>query len=215
MLYFTRRHRKSVNEIHGNVYENVDKKAHGAYDRDLRMSISRAETGYREKDLEIAIALGAGFSSKEEAAQAAGVDRSTIYSRLATNKDFIERWAAFTRSVLAQRIAAASEKLKAKYERMYEKAVDVVDETLDDREDPRLRFQAATRVIDEVKGRPVQRVETTLESTHTERHEIVGLPADVLRSLVGAIRGGQALLTGGPVEEAEVIEVEPIPTDVE
>ncbi|MGN6186861.1 MAG: hypothetical protein ACTHQM_24770 [Thermoanaerobaculia bacterium] len=178
------------------------------------MTIARTETGFRELDMKIAICLGAGLSG-EETAGAAGCNRSTVYDRKNANGDFIEAWAAFTKRILGQKITSAAERIKAKYEEMYEKAVSVVDQTMDDTDDKRLRFQAATRVIDEVKGRPTQRIETRSEQTVTQRVEVVQFPSDELRFLLGAIRSSRAILTGNPPIDEEVITVETLPVDGE
>lgn len=172
-------------------------------------TISRAETGYNERDFRIGVALGLEMT-KEEAAAFAGVDRSTVYSRLGTNKDFIGFVASTVKAAAASSIATTTAQIKKKYEAMYEKAVGVVEKTIgafDD--DPRLAYTAADKWIDRNDGRPTQRIEQKTESSHVERLEVVGFPADVLRYIVGAVSGTSKLLTGGippeEIPEAEIV----------
>lgn len=164
-------------------------------------SISKAETGYRESDFKIAVALGAGMTN-EEAAEFAECSRSTVFDRKAgANKSFIEFVMNTVKAATAASLAASTARIKRKYEDMHQKALANLDEFLVD-EDSRLRFQATTRVLDSVEGKPVQRIEAKNETSQVVRHEIVALPSDELQFLIGAIRGTRTVLTGEPPLDA-------------
>lgn len=176
-------------------------------------TISRSETGYRELDFKIAAALGAGMT-KEAAAEFAGCNRTTVYDRLATNGEFMEFASATVRSATAASLAIATEKIKRRFEGMYDKAVGIVEKTMDVFEDdPRLAYQAADKVIDRVAGQPTKRIEQKSTSEHLEVHAVVPIPADVFRGLIDDIRGTQRVIADpsleGPIEdipEADIVE---------
>lgn len=168
-------------------------------------SISKAETGYRDSDFKIAVALGAGMTN-EEAAEFAECSRSTVFDRKAgANRAFIEfvtnTVKAAVAASVAQSVAKATERIKQRYDEMYDQAVENLNEFLTD-DDSRLRFSATTRVLDEMRGKPVQRIETKSDSTQTVRHEVVALPSEELQFLIGAIRGTRTVLTGEPPLDA-------------
>jgi hypothetical protein len=148
------------------------------------------------RDICIGIGLGAGLTG-EETAEFADCSRSTVYDRRKVNGDLIDTIANKVRSATAALLASATARIKRRYEEMYEKAVGVVDLTLDSF-DPKLAFQAATRVIDQVEGKPTQRIESKIESHSTSTLELVAIPSADMQFLLESLRGTRAVLTGGP-----------------
>jgi hypothetical protein len=174
------------------------------------MTISRAETGFNERDLLIAICIGLGMTA-EAAAEAVGVDRSTVFRRKEGNKDFVEFWSAKVKTLSASSLSLETEKIKAKYERMYLKAIENLDDFLDD-EDSRTRFQATVRMLDQREGKPVQQIRQQIETHHVEERRI-SLPEGAMQELIGLIAGSRALLVekkpallNGDTIEAQLVE---------
>jgi tRNA(Glu) U13 pseudouridine synthase TruD len=165
------------------------------------LTISRREVGYNERDLSIAIGLGAGLTA-EQIANSLGVDRSTIFNRKAANRDFIEMVSAKVKAACASNIARATEDIKARYERMYSKAVTNLEEFLED-EDPEFKWRATIRTIDGKEGKPTQRIKQEIESHHVEEHR-VSLPQEELSELLALVGGQRRLLAPVPIQAVKV-----------
>jgi hypothetical protein len=152
------------------------------------MTISKAETGFNERDLLIGISLGAGLN-QQETADEVGVDRRTIYNRMATNAVFINAVKAHVERFVSAKIAINNEQNKRRWEDMYNKAVRNVNVMLDS-EDPDTKIFATKETLDRVEGKPTQRIvnkhEGEIKHTHTRT-----LPADI----VGII---QAVVASAP-----------------
>jgi hypothetical protein len=73
------------------------------------VTISRAETGFNERDLQIAICKGLGFSDEDTARAICtpdfptGVHENTVKHRRNTNRAFIEQWTRFVANVRRDR----------------------------------------------------------------------------------------------------------------
>jgi hypothetical protein len=180
-----------------------------SYSNGVLVTISRAETGWRELDFNLGVAIGAGMT-REEQAEFAGCDRSNIYNRLAVNKDFIEYVANRVKAAVAASIAITTENVKAKYTAMWTKAVENLDEFLDD-DDKKVRLKATFRMIDQFEGRPVERIEQKTTMDVTQKIEVFKMPGDALGALMSLVKETAQLVGKQPKALPEaVIDVEPI-----
>ncbi len=171
--------------------------------------LSKAEVGYNERDLKLGIAKGAGMTT-DECADFAGVSRATVNNRVnGRNKEFVSFIANLVKGAVAASIAAKNAKLKNRYEEMYDQAVDNLKQFLKNPDD-RLKFAATTRVIDQIEGKPTQRIENKVTSEHTERLEVVAIPSEAFKFLIASLQGTQKVLTGGQPESViDVDEIKP------
>jgi restriction endonuclease Mrr len=173
------------------------------------MTISRTETGYNERDLDIGIALGAGMT-KEAAADFAGKSRATVYNRLADNADFIEYVQARVKAAVVQQIAINVENAQEKLAKMYARAIERLGDLLEtdaELDAQTLRF-AVKEVLDRVGGKPTQRIETTFGGKVTHEHKVIAIPANEFRFLSQTVGKTARLLGPAEENEPEVIESE-------
>lgn len=173
---------------------------------------TRAEVGYNERDLQIAIALGLGHT-KVDTAKAVyttdspqGISERTVHNRLATNGAFIEQWLRFTASLLRSQsleikeVTAAT--AKAELEKLLGPAIAAIREAIHSGD-----AKTAESLLDRVLGKATQ----TNLNLHAGRIDVVNwqMPAPVVAAMDSFIVEGRipmaALAPARDAIEAEVI----------
>jgi transposase len=162
-------------------------------------SISRRETGYNERDLRIAVAIGAGMTM-DAAAEFACVSRATVYNRQAANRDFIDLAVAIVKAATSVSLAQSLEQAKLRWAASHGDAQNKIIELVES-EDDQIALKAATIVVDRNEGKATQKIEQKIEQRSISVEAVVQIPADDVAFLMRALSGTSKLL--GPAREEE------------
>lgn len=178
------------------------------------MAEQKPETGYNERDLQIAIALGLGYT-KVDAAKAVytldspqGVSERTVHNRVATNGPFIEQWQRFTASLVREQSLEVKEvtaaTAKAELEKLLAPAIAAIRTAIQSGD-----AKTAESLLDRVLGKATQ----TNVNLHAGRIDVVNyqMPTAVAAAMDSLIAAGRipigALAPAPPLAlEAEVVE---------
>lgn len=171
------------------------------------LSISKAEVGYSDRDLRIAIAAGLGYS-KVECAGLIECSEKTIHNRYATNKEFIGEWTKYVISLVREKRVAAKEikaaDLSKELQRLLGSSVNALEMALLS-EDPKAALAAAKEVFDRVQGKATQ-TNVNVQLGKVEHHVIHQMPAKVIAGMDRMIEAG--VITSMAVLEAELVNPE-------
>ena len=172
------------------------------------LPISKAETGYNERDLKLGIAAGLGYS-KVESAGLIDCSEKTVHNRYAANKGFIEEWAKFTASLVREKRIVAKEikaaDINKELQRLLGSSVQALEDALTSG-DPKAALAAAKEVFDRVQGKATQ-TNVNVQLGKVEHHVIHQMPAKAITGMDRMIEAG--IIPPLEILEGEVIQAEP------
>jgi hypothetical protein len=175
------------------------------------MTISRAETGFNQRDMKIALALGAGKSIKE-AAEFAEISERQAYNRLTTNKKFIEEWRDLLKNLIGasrrQVREIAEAEARAEITKLLGASFDSLERALNEG-DLKLAFDAGREVRDRVLGKATSNLNVNHGGTvgHMHAHWNGGvLPESKLRAIDAGIQSTKLLKDSLPLLEGELVD---------